>query len=130
MKSWRVPRPRSDARLVGDNGVITFEHQKWLDKLASRTDYAIRPFLAADKILPSDRMILANATAGPFTIALPPAAESQGREIIIKKVDFTGNVVTIDPSGAEVIDWAGTATLSATNEKKAIVCDGTRWWIV
>lgn len=130
MSSWRVPRLRSDAVLVDAGGVISFTFQKWLDKLTSRTDYTIRPFLAADEILPSDRMILANATAGAFTITLPPAAESQGREITIKKVDFApANTVTIDGFGSEVIDFNPNTTLTASFQSKTLVCDGVRWWI-
>lgn len=129
--TWRIPRPRSTDVLVDGNGVISYAFQKWLDKLTGRLDNEVRSFVAGDKVQPSDWMILADATAGAFTIDLPPAKESKGRWLTIKKIDFVpANMVTIKPFGSEQVDFGASTTLTATNQSKTLICDGTYWWIM
>lgn len=53
-----------------------------------------------------------NAVGGAMTVNLP-AAIGNGRLVTIKKIDSSGNAVTIDGSGSETIDGATTYTLAA-----------------
>ena len=53
-----------------------------------------------------------NAVGGNMTINLP-AAIGNGRLVTIKKIDASGNTVTIDGNGSETIDGATTYVLAA-----------------
>jgi hypothetical protein len=85
---------------------------------------------SAYTILSTDGTILCDATAGGFTVSLPTAATSTNRIFNIKKVDATGNVVTIDGSGAETIDGSLTQTLDAQWESVVIQSNGSAWFIL
>lgn len=71
---------------------------------------------------------LCDATAGAITANLPPAASSLGRVIVAKKVDASGNAVTLDGNGSETIDGATTLALPAQWDKATLVCDGAAWF--
>lgn len=91
---------------------------------------ATRAVSASATATNADTLILADATAGAVTITLPAAASSAGHRLIIKKTDASANAVTVDGSGAETIDGAATASLTAQYQSIEIVCDGSTWWKV
>lgn len=45
----------------------------------------------------TDAIILADAGSGAFNVHLPPVAANANRIIVIKKIDASGNQVTVDP---------------------------------
>ena len=51
------------------------------------------------------------------------------RPILVKKVDASGNAVTIDGAGSDTIDGALTIALSTQYEAVELWCDGTNWWV-
>lgn len=75
----------------------------------------------------SDHTIRVNATSGATTIALPSAATSTGRIYVIKKIDATGNTVTVDPNGSETIDGATTVVISTQYARTTVQSNGTSW---
>jgi len=78
----------------------------------------------------TDYTILGNATGGAITITLPKAATVNGKVYVIKKVDASGNAVTIDGDGAETIDGSATQALSSQYDKAVIQSDGSNWHII
>ncbi len=78
----------------------------------------------------TDAVVLVNASGGAVTVNLPAAAGVTRRSYVIKKTDSSGNVVTVDASGAETIDGTTTRTLASQFDSLTIVCDGTAWFIV
>ena len=78
----------------------------------------------------SYRTVLCDATTAPFTITLPAASTSKYQIYIIKKIDATGNSITITPNGAETIDLNLNKVLNAQNVSIAIQSDGTNWNII
>ena len=74
--------------------------------------------------------VLVNAVGGARTITLPAAASHTHRIYNIKKIDASGNAVTIDGNAAETIDGAATQTLSIQWDSYTIQCDGTGWFII
>ncbi|SDL46322.1 pyocin knob domain-containing protein [Siphonobacter aquaeclarae] len=82
--------------------------------------------------LNADRTIIANATAGGFTITLPAlsgaydATTLSGREYIIKKADTTTNVITLQASGSDLIETAGSMTISGNQVIRVQAYPG-RW---
>ena len=78
----------------------------------------------------ADRGVLADATAGAFTISLPTAASAKDVEFFVKKIDISGNTVIIDGNGAETIDGQTTQIISEQYTAITIYSDGTEWHIL
>ena len=77
-----------------------------------------------------DRVILANATAGAFTVTLPTAVDRNGQQpITIKRVNSGANAVTIG-STSGTIDGSATVLLASQYSCKTVISDGTNWHIV
>jgi hypothetical protein len=77
-----------------------------------------------------DHTILCDATGGAFDIALPTAASSSGRVYVIKKIDSSGNAVTINPNGAELIEGAATYPVAAQWDSVTVQSNGTAWYVL
>jgi hypothetical protein len=78
----------------------------------------------------SDReFVLADATAGAFTVTLPAVADSTDVWINVKKVDVSVNAVTVAPSVTGLIDGAATKVLSTQYDSVDFYCDGSNWFI-
>jgi hypothetical protein len=75
---------------------------------------------------PDDRMVLADATAGPITVTLPSAAT--GGEAIVKKVDASANSVTVDGLATQQIDGLANAVLATQDQTIRLVADGLLDW--
>jgi len=78
----------------------------------------------------ADYTIICDATSGAITITLPAASGATRRIYNIKKVDASGNTVTVDANASETIDGATTNVLSAQYSSVSIQCDGSNWWII
>lgn len=68
----------------------------------------------------TDGTILVDATSGNVTITLEAVSGAKGRPKTIKKIDSSGNTVTIDGNASETIDGATTVVLSAQWASKTI----------
>lgn len=75
-------------------------------------------------------LVLVDATSAGVTVTLPAASGATKRRITVKKVDASGNAVTIDGSGTETIDGTTTHAMSTQYESATVQSDGTQWWIV
>lgn len=75
----------------------------------------------------SDHTILADASAGPLTITLPSASTAANQEIVVKKIDSSANVVTVDPNASETWDGASNKVLSTQYAVANGQCDGSNW---
>ena len=80
-------------------------------------------------VAPCETLVLGDATSGAFSVFLPTAASMPDTPITVKKVDASGNAVTIDGNGSETIDGATTKTLAAQYDSMTVVSDGTTWHI-
>jgi len=76
----------------------------------------------------TDSTLLCDATSAAFTINLPAAASHSGRVYALKKIDSSGNAVTIDGNASETIDGATTITLSAQWDRAQIQSNGSAWF--
>ncbi|MCX7851798.1 MAG: hypothetical protein N2383_03340 [Caldilineales bacterium] len=83
----------------------------------------------------ADYILLADATAGRVTINLPTAASAwdsglnAGSELVVKKIDNTGNPVVLDAAGSELIDGSLIYTLVAPQAAVTIVSNGSGWYV-
>ncbi|MBT9169471.1 MAG: hypothetical protein DDT19_02831 [Syntrophomonadaceae bacterium] len=83
-------------------------------------------------LLTTETVVLADASTGPITLTLPPAAGITPRTIyFIKKIDSAlANLVTIDGNAAETIDGSLTITLAHRGEGIVLQTDGANWRIL
>jgi len=87
--------------------------------------------VSADTAVASGKSVaLADATTAPLTVTLPPAAALDGRQIAVKKVDASGNAVTIEGDSGELIDGAATFPLAAQGKVVTLVSHGGEWYVV
>lgn len=78
-------------------------------------------------VLPADEVILVDCTAAAVTITLPDAVGNSNLLLRIKKIDSSGNAVTIATSNSQTIDGASTVTISTQWQTSAVLSDGTNW---
>jgi len=73
-----------------------------------------------------------DATSGNITITLPAAStafgSSMGLHYVFKRIDASGNTVTIARSGSDVIDGATSITLTTQYEVKELQCSSASTW--
>jgi hypothetical protein len=70
-------------------------------------------------------LVQADASAGAITVTLPAASTWVGRRLIVKKIDSSGNVLTIDANGTETIDGLSGDTAIAQWTGVSYVSNGT-----
>lgn len=92
--------------------------------------WIVRSISATGGVNATDDVILADATGGAITLNLPAAASSTNRRLVVKKIDSSGNAVTLDGNAAETIDGAGTLALATQWAHTTIVCNGTAWFVI
>jgi len=72
-----------------------------------------------------------NPTGGAFTVTLPAVtAGNGGMQITVKNTSSSANTITIARAGADTIDGATTATISAAYGKLTLESDGTSEWMI
>lgn len=74
--------------------------------------------------------ILVTTGASDRTITLPTAADNNGREITIQKVDTALGIVIVDGEGAETVAGFSTYKVPLVNDYIKVVCDGSNWYVV
>jgi len=77
-----------------------------------------------------DVTVLADGTAGAYSVTLYPAAGNKGRRITVKKTDSGSNAITLDGNASEEIDGATTYALAAQYDWVTLECDGAGWQII
>lgn len=88
-----------------------------------------RTVTAAYAVIPTDDLILANATSGTFAVTLPDPTRVANLKITIKKIDASVNAVTITVTGGTTID-GGASSLTAQWNVKQYQSDGVLWYIL
>jgi hypothetical protein len=77
--------------------------------------------------LATDNTIRWDATGWNVIQNLPTAVWISGKQYVVKKIDGTINIVTIDADWAETIDWALTIVLTTQWETAIIQSNGVSW---
>ncbi len=111
----------------GTNGnVLTSNGTTWTSTAAGGSSpLTIQNKSAGYTVVVGDLNTIINCTTGTFTIALTAAA-TLGSGFNVTIWNTGGDVITIDPAGAETIDGSSTLTLRG-GEGTQIVCNGTNW---
>lgn len=78
----------------------------------------------------TDNVVFANPGAAQ-TVTLPAAAAGQsGRQIVVKRVNTSLNVVTVNTGGGNIEGAASVVLAGGTYASITVVCDGTNWWVI
>lgn len=113
--------PPSSSEWTVDNALAN--EQVWTT-VSKTADYTV---LEADR----DKLIRVDATSGAVTITLLAAATAgDGFQLAVKKIDSSGNAVTIDGNSSETIDGSTTLSLSNQYEVAILTCDGSNWHVI
>lgn len=116
---------RDDAG-IGDPEILSSTEARLVLQVNSRVTVTTTTYTAGDEhtILVDD-----DAAGGPVTISLDAAASRENHIYEIKKLGNTGHV-TIDPNGAELIEFASSLILTAKGNAATITADASAWWII
>jgi len=68
-----------------------------------------------------------NPSGGGFTVNLPTAVGKAGQGITVKNTTSSTNAITLDATGAELIDGLGTYALNTAYGKVTVISDGANW---
>jgi len=79
-------------------------------------------------ILASSGVVLADATSSDIDIIFPTASANTKREITVKKIDTTTNLVTL--SANTNIDGSDTQIINTSYDAIKVKSDGVQWWII
>lgn len=75
-----------------------------------------------------DNTIRLDASGGAFTVTLPSAA-TVSRPYTLKKVDTSGNAVTVAAVNGQLIDGAASLIISRQNTSLTLETDGSNWMV-
>jgi hypothetical protein len=78
----------------------------------------------------SDNVLLGDATGGAIIFTLPAAASAPGSVFFFKKIDPSGNVVTVKGNFSELIDGSNTFLLNTQYASVTVASDGTQFWVI
>ena len=92
-------------------------------------DWAFLTKTAAYTLLEGDEFILADATAGDFTVTLMSPADLVGQVVAVKLISAANNVTVATPA-AETIDGGATWVSTAQWHSAAFVTDGTNYYVL
>lgn len=77
----------------------------------------------------SHKLFRCDATSGNIIANLPSATSAgNGFTVALKKIDGSGNTITVTANGSDEIDGAGTFVLNSQYNWAILVCDGTASW--
>lgn len=87
----------------------------------------VAPTVSAYRVLPADGLVRVDALFAPVTVTLPLASLVVGNRFTIKRLNSAGSDVTVEASGADLIDGAASVTLTTQYERITVVAvrDGT-----
>jgi hypothetical protein len=89
---------------------------------------AVATKVASYNITAADHKIFANASAGDMVITLPSAIGAGGREYYIKRIDGSGNLLTLASAGG-TIDGANSILINTQYDFVQVTSDNTNWYI-
>lgn len=121
---WRITEPpKADANSYTYKDWIIKVYQYLVNSslvITTASDYQARM---------TDKYILVDATGGARTITLPFASTNLGKEIVVKKIDASGNSVFAISRGSETIDGAASVSTATKLATIKVVSDNSNWYL-
>ena len=72
--------------------------------------------------------VRADVTSAGFTVTLPLAKGRDGRQILVKKIDGSGNTLTVGVSGSDTIEGSATVTTTTQWTSWLFISNGNATW--
>lgn len=72
--------------------------------------------------------VLVDATAGSLTTTLFSAGQKVGAEVRLRRMDASGNTVTIAAAASQTVDGAASVTLTTANPGRVLVAVSATAW--
>ena len=113
-----MPRYRPNPRTNETNAIV--------DTLLFDTMATRKPSL---RLVPENTMVLADTSANPMTVSLPPADKVEGRGYLIKKTSGSHPVTLIPARPHETIDGQPRYTLNSTYASTQLIASQGKWWL-
>lgn len=96
---------------------------------AAAVQTAVRTVTTTATITVNDSLVLGDATTLSFVATLPSAATA-GLRITVKKIDASGNTVTVSAAGGQTIEGSSTLTLTAQFDYLTLASSGGSVWYI
>lgn len=77
-----------------------------------------------------NEIILASAAGGAITVSLPDVKQFMGQTVLVKKMDATGNAVTVMPKAGMLIDGLASRSITTQYMSYTVYSTGMEWVIV
>ena len=108
----------------------SFNYRQWFYRVYSHilSTVKVKTTTAAYTVENDIFYVRADATSGVITITLPTASVYPGRRIFIKKIDASGNAVTVSRGGTDTIEGSNTITLAAQWNSQELISNGNTMW--
>lgn len=81
-------------------------------------------------ITAGEYFIAVDASGGNRTLTLPDIATENGRVIVLKKVDASGNTVTFAAFAGDTIDGAASVSTTTQYDSWTVIADGVEWRLI
>lgn len=110
--------------------VDSYIYKRWFNTIFEwvRSRIEIKTTTVAYTVTANIYYVRGDATAGAIAVTLPPAINNTGRQVFVKKIDASGNAVTVTAAGADTIEGAATAVLAAQWAKTLLISNGNATW--
>lgn len=107
-------------------------HRECVARLVHGENFTLNVSVNTGSIVtPGDSpVILCDASVNSISVNLPAASENINVVYYIKKIDSSGNSVTIDGNSNETIDGSLTQVISVQYDSLTLVSDGSNWHII
>jgi hypothetical protein len=102
----------------------------WLSRFRNhvRGFSAVRTITAVYNLEDSIGYVRGDATGGAIVLNLPPAVKHIGRHVYFKKIDASGNAVTLTAAAGDTIEGAATLALAAQWAYAHLVAGASGSW--
>jgi hypothetical protein len=118
----------SNSTVIGSSSTTTAKIFGTLQTQGNKLSIAAKT--GAYTIVATDQVLTGDATSAGFTITLPTAVSKDGQTFTIKKIDASGNAVTLGTTSSQTIDGSTTFSLPTQYKYVTVVSDGANWIIV
>ena len=107
------------------------ENDLWVDTTRNAAAVTLTATAAATTY-PDAFCYLCDATSGAIILTMDSAVTVSYRNFFIKKIDVSGNTVTIEEAAAsgQTFDGAGNLVLTARWDYAHIISDGSNWYVL
>ncbi|MCR4308365.1 MAG: hypothetical protein NUV80_07490 [Candidatus Berkelbacteria bacterium] len=104
--------------------------ERWLQPLADwiQSRVGVVSVTAAYTVPANIFYVRADVTSAGFQVTLPLAAGKDGRQICVKKIDASGNTLTLGITGSDTIEGSATKTTTTQWARWVVISNGNATW--